>query len=146
MGYEGLLVDGFLDLLIRKGIRRVLDVRRNPVARRYGFHKSTLKRLCGYVQVAYEHFPELGIPSRLRRDLRSPEDYEAIFGQYERDTLRTEGAALGRVATLIVDKPSVLMCMEADPSRCHRTRLAKTMSLKIGLPVLDLWDQNEAGV
>lgn len=44
-GYEGLTVGGFLDMLLRHGIGRVIDVRCNPVARRCGFHKSTLSPL-----------------------------------------------------------------------------------------------------
>jgi len=45
VGYEGIMVDALLDLLLRKGIRRLVDVRCNPVARRYGYHKATLCRL-----------------------------------------------------------------------------------------------------
>lgn len=44
VGYEGLMLDGLLDLLLRVGIKRLIDVRCNPVARRFGFHKSTLDR------------------------------------------------------------------------------------------------------
>jgi uncharacterized protein (DUF488 family) len=68
-GYEGLTVDGFLDLLVQKGIRRLIDVRHNPVARRYGFHRSTLNRLCGNFDIDYLHVPELGIRSELRQNL-----------------------------------------------------------------------------
>jgi uncharacterized protein YwgA len=37
MGYEERSVDGFFDKLLRVGIRVVLDVRANPVSRKYGF-------------------------------------------------------------------------------------------------------------
>ena len=33
VGYEGIMVDALLDLLLRKGIQRLLDVRCNPIAR-----------------------------------------------------------------------------------------------------------------
>ena len=45
-GYEGQTVDGFLNGLAQSGIQCLIDVRNNPVSRRYGFHKSTLSRLC----------------------------------------------------------------------------------------------------
>lgn len=45
-GYEGLSVEELLDTLMRAGVRRLLDVRANPVSRRYGFHKSTLNDRC----------------------------------------------------------------------------------------------------
>jgi len=41
VGYEGCSIDGLLNVLMRQGIQRIVDVRRNPVARRYGFHKSS---------------------------------------------------------------------------------------------------------
>jgi uncharacterized protein (DUF488 family) len=73
-GYERLSVDAFLDRLIQNGIQRIIDVRNNPVARRYGFHKSTVTRLGNRVGIQYVHVPELGIQSALRQNLSSPED------------------------------------------------------------------------
>jgi hypothetical protein len=40
VGYEGIMVDMLTDRLLRKGIGRLIDVRSNPIARRYGFHKA----------------------------------------------------------------------------------------------------------
>lgn len=65
-GYEGFQVDGFLNLLIKSGIECVLDVRKNPISRRYGFHKSTLSRLCQKLGLEYIHYSEFGIPSKWR--------------------------------------------------------------------------------
>ena len=137
-GYERLSVDAFLDRLIQNGIQRIIDVRNNPVARRYGFHKSTLTRLADRVAIQYVHVPELGIPSVLRRNLCSREDYDALFDKYISETLAREANAIDRVAKLMADKASVLVCMEADPASCHRSRLAETVSQKTGLPIRDL--------
>lgn len=137
-GYEGLQVDGFLNLLVQSGISRLVDVRRNPVARRYGFHKSTLNRLCGLIGICYEHVPELGIASDQRQSLESPADYSMLFESYERNTLTSENVAVERVARLIVESPSVLVCMEADPCFCHRSRLASEVAERTGLPVVHL--------
>ncbi|MGB2822509.1 MAG: DUF488 domain-containing protein [Phycisphaerae bacterium] len=145
-GYEGWQVDGFLNMLMRAGIQRLLDVRNNPVARRYGFHKSTLGRLCGKVGIEYLHFPELGIPSDLRRELTGPADYGALLAQYETGTLGRETGAVGKVAQLTREKPSVLMCMEADPQRCHRSRLAKVVQGMTALPVHHLGADDESRV
>ena len=111
-GYEGLLVDGFLNGLLESGIRRVVDVRRNPISRRYGFHKSTLSRLCSHVGIEYSHFPELGIASDQRRGLSTPADYFALFGEYERSTLPMEHASVLTLASSMRERPSVLVCME----------------------------------
>jgi uncharacterized protein (DUF488 family) len=137
-GYERLSVDAFLDRLIQNGIQRIIDVRNNPVARRYGFHKSTLTRLGSRVGIQYVHVPELGIQSALRQNLTSPEDYDALFDRYATETLASETLAINRVAKLMAEKASVLICMEADPRFCHRSRLAETVSQETSLPIHDL--------
>lgn len=136
-GYEGLSVDAFLNRLMERGIRRLIDVRHHPVARRYGFHGRTLAGLCGKVGIEYVHLPQLGIPGHLRRHLRGPDDYAALFADYER-YLDDHDDEVQRVADLIQQKPSVLVCMEADPDRCHRTRLARRVAGIAGLAVGDL--------
>jgi uncharacterized protein (DUF488 family) len=75
VGYEGLMLDGLLDLLLRNGVKRLVDVRCNPEARRFGFHKSTMARHCQDLAIQYTHLPELGIPSNKRTDLNDSESY-----------------------------------------------------------------------
>lgn len=137
-GYEGQSVDGFLNMLVRCGMQRVIDVRQNPVARRFGFHKSTLSRLCGDVSIEYVHLPQLGVPSELRRGLETQDDYEALFDRYEAEILPVQAEALDRIAEMMAEKPSAVVCMEADPNRCHRTRVAKAVSEGAALAVRHL--------
>jgi len=137
-GYEGLLIDGFLNTLIHHGVQRIVDVRRHPVARRYGFHGSTLSRLCRSMQIEYFHFPELGIPSALRASLDKPHDYSMLFERYKRGTLRNQEGTISGIARLMTTRPTALVCMEADPNRCHRSLVAKAVSEKTGLPVRHL--------
>lgn len=138
VGYEQWSVDRLLDLLMRRGISRIIDVRQNPIARRYGFHKSTLSRLAAKLAIGYTHIPELGIPSDLRRALDGPSSYASLFHEYTDNILPRRQPAVETVCRLIEDKPSVLLCMEADPAQCHRTRLAAAVSSRTGLPVRDL--------
>jgi len=135
IGYEGCSIDRLLDMLIRKGIQRVIDVRHNPVARRYGFHKSTLERLCGKVSIGYVHVPEVGIPSELRKDLGGPMAYVQLFERYEQELLPKAQKSVRRITRLMKEKASVLMCMEADPDMCHRTCVAKAVSSITHLPI-----------
>lgn len=137
-GYEGLLIDGFLNMLVQRGITRLIDIRNNPVSRRYGFHKTTLDRLCRSLDIDYVHFPELGIHSQNRRNLKTFDDHQAVFTQYKAFTLNVELNAIDRVTKLITEKPSVLVCMEANPAYCHRTLLAKHIAYKTSLPVKHL--------
>ena len=112
-------------MLVYAGIERLIDVRNNPVARRYGFHKSTLERLTGNLGIEYRHFPELAIKSEQRRDLRSKEDYRSLFDEYEQTTVLLENAAVDAVSALIREKASVLVCMEKAQECCHRSRLER---------------------
>ena len=137
-GYEGLSVDGFLNRLIETGVQRLVDVRRNPIARRFGFHKSTLKRLCESLDIAYFHLPELGIPSDKRRSLETQDDYERLFADYRLTTLESEAVAIEGVIELVKSKPSVLVCMEAKTQCCHRSHLAKVVSNRSQLQVMHL--------
>ena len=137
-GYEGLSVDGFLNRLISSGVQQLVDVRRNPIARRFGFHKSTLKRLCESLDIAYFHLPELGISSDKRRSLETQDDYDRLFDDYRQTTLESEAVAIASVTDIVKSKPSVLVCMEAKPQCCHRSHLAKVVSNRSHLQVTHL--------
>lgn len=138
VGYEGLMLDGLLNLLLRSGVKRLIDVRCNPVARRFGFHKSTLERHCCDLAIEYTHVPELGIPSSKRADLNDLKSYDRLFGYYEKTILSAQKDSLKTVASLMCNEPSALMCMEADAKRCHRTRLAAAIAMVTNLPVREL--------
>jgi uncharacterized protein (DUF488 family) len=137
-GYEGLSIDSFLNRLLESGIQRVIDVRMNPVARRYGFHRKTLAGLCEKLGLEYVHFPELGVRSEERQGLETCADYEALFARYERRIVTRQMEGIRTVASLVSKMASVLVCVEADPSRCHRTHLAIKIGTFTNLPVRDL--------
>lgn len=137
-GYEGLSIDGFLNLLVVRGIRRLIDVRNNPIARRYGFHRSTLQRLTERLEIDYVHLPELGIRSEDRQGLVDQDAYDALFEKYENTVLRNERKAIQQIGRLMNELPSVLMCMESEPKCCHRSRLAATVSTATKLPIKHL--------
>lgn len=134
-GYEGRQIDGFLDLLLRSGIRHVIDTRANPVSRRYGFHGSTLRRLCGRLDMTYEHRPGLGIASSARREEVSRSQ---LLDDYEAGTLHDHADEVDGLAATVRRQPSVLVCSEADPCVCHRSRLAHAVAERADLPVVHL--------
>lgn len=137
-GYEGISADAFLDMLVQNGIQRLIDVRNNPIARRYGFHKSTLDRLTRNLGIEYKHFPELGIVSEKRQNLDREVSRKELFQEYERQTLVNQKDAVAGVGDLVLEKPSVLVCMEAEPCCCHRSHLAEKVAALIDLPVVHL--------
>lgn len=139
-GFGGQEIDGILNLLLRTGIGTLVDVRRNPTSRRYGFHKNTLSRLCGLVGVGYEHLPELGVPSDWRGNLRTARDYRDLFAKYEEAVLGdpATGMVLNALGERMRQVPSVLTCQEADPACCHRSPLADRLAQLSRLPVAHL--------
>lgn len=138
VGYEGLMVDGLMDRLLRSGISRLIDVRCNPVARRYGFHRSTLERVSSDLGIEYVHIPDLGVPADRRQDLGDAKSYAELFDWYEAELAKSKRAAVEKAMALVKSKPSAVMCMEADPACCHRTRLADHIGKLTGLPVVEL--------
>jgi uncharacterized protein (DUF488 family) len=138
VGYEGMMVDALLDLLLRNGIQKLIDVRSNPIARRYGFHKSTLGRLCGDVGIQYVHFASLGVPSAWRANLSDQSSYDLLFARYRTEILPRQYLAVESVATLMKESPSALMCMEANHESCHRSSLAAKISTLTSLRVHEL--------
>ena len=52
IGYEGRRLEGYLNLLLQDTVTILCDVRRNPLSRKYGFAKSTLRAACESVNTS----------------------------------------------------------------------------------------------
>lgn len=132
IGYEGHSLESYLDALLRAGTSILCDVRRNPLSRKYGFSKSTLREGCNAVGIRYEHLPELGIASDRRRTLETQADYDALFADYEREDLPHQGDAIGQIAAWIVANERVtLTCYEHLPHQCHRHCVAEAVEREL---------------
>lgn len=128
IGYEGISLETYINRLIINDVRLLCDVRKNAFSQKYGFSKSRLETACKGVGIKYVHVPQLGIESDKRRDLRSQRDYDLLFDEYERTTLKNNTEALDFVRNLIrTEKRVALTCFEKDPKQCHRSRVAKAL-------------------
>lgn len=128
IGYEGKSLEVYLNQLIRSDVTLLCDVRRNPLSRKYGFSKETLRRACERMGIRYDHLPELGIASERRKELNTQEDYDALFREYEKVDLPTKRNALVRIRDWIVSGERVaLTCYEAMPCQCHRYSVASAV-------------------
>ena len=120
IGYEGRSIDGYLNLLIENNIKLLCDVRKNPISMKYGFSKNQLDKYCKSLGIAYEHIPELGIPSDKRRQLGTSADYQALFAEYS-EALPLRETALDQVLELLrKHKRIALTCFERGHRDCHR--------------------------
>jgi uncharacterized protein (DUF488 family) len=137
-GYEGKSVDAFLDDLLKKGIQMVIDVRANPVSRKYGFSGARLGEICNKLGLEYRHEPALGIPSAERTGLAGFASYQRLLERYERATLPERSAEVEAVGRLMRQKASVLLCVEKDVRCCHRSRLANAVAKATGMEVVHI--------
>ena len=138
IGYQGTSIDTFLNKLLESGIKTLADVRNTPLSRTFGFHRGTLFRLCETLGIEYRGFPELGVPSPERSDVKSQKDRDALFDRYRERVLREQAKSLASLAGKVLEKPTVLVCMETEPGLCHRSQLADLISGFTNLPVVHL--------
>lgn len=126
MGYEGLSIDEFMMKLIDDKIQVLVDVRNNPWSMKYGFTGKSLAILCEKMGIEYLGLPDVGIPSELRKNLETKEDYQALFQRYRKFISKKE-KELDMLLEMGQQKKIALMCFEKDPGMCHRTILAEEL-------------------
>lgn len=120
IGYEGHTISEFIRQLCSREVEAVLDVRADPNSRKPGFSKAVLEERLNEVGIRYFSFPKLGIPSFYRR--KYPVRIE-LLNFYERELLPNVPEEIERAAKVCRKYRSVLLCYEADPMQCHRSRL-----------------------
>ena len=121
IGYEGRSIDAYVNLLIKNNIKILCDVRKNPLSRKYGFTKQSLKKITSNLGIEYVHIPELGIDSQLRKNLNNKKDYQKLFTSYKASLLPSNKEALNTIMSLInAQKRVALTCFEFESNLCHR--------------------------
>lgn len=120
VGYEGQSIESFINILLKKDVRVLCDIRKNPLSRKFGFSKGRLSQICKTVGIRYVHIPGLGIESEKRASLTSVADHNVLFDEYE-NSLTGRSEFLREVYALLKDEGRVaLMCYERKASMRHR--------------------------
>jgi len=135
VGYEKKTIEQFLELLKRAKVRTLVDARKNPVSQyKPDFNKDKLEETLQKHGIDYVHHPELGVPSEIRRKLGETADYDWFFKQYDENVI----PKLDEEADLeTLSYPIAIMCVELDPTKCHRHRIALALEER-GLRGYDL--------
>ncbi len=124
IGYEGLSIDAYLNLLLSNNISILIDVRKNPISMKYGFSKSRFAYYLQKAGILYVHLPELGIPSSLRQNLKTLNAYEKLFDHYLSCILPEQSEAIKKIQTILSEnKRVVITCFEANYRFCHRHKI-----------------------
>lgn len=135
VGYEGLTIDGFLNNLLRNRVEKIVDVRSHPYSRKYGFSKTELSKFCSHLGIEYLSYPDLGIPSALRRNLDSNTDFQNLWSLYKRNILKEASQKVTQLVDSINATRAALLCFEADPNHCHRSVLAEAIAERISADI-----------
>ena len=129
IGYEGISLEEYLLRLIKNNIKMLVDVRGNPLSMKFGFSKRRLNIYCESIGVQYVHFPELGIKSEQRHELKTQQDYDKLFEQYRKNNLhKTVKSQIEILNLLKLHKRIALTCYEADISRCHSKYIVEALT------------------
>lgn len=129
IGYEGQSFENYLNRLLKNNVQVLCDVRKNPLSRKYGFSKRTLSDTLSKLDIEYVHMPELGIVSDKRQELNSQTDYNRLFDEYEKTTLKDNTQAVVELMGIIDEKQRIaITCFEAEQCMCHRGRVASAIA------------------
>ena len=136
IGYAKKTVEQFLELLKAKGVKTLVDVRKNPASMfKPEFNKKSISKILKKNGIGYVHHPELGVPEDIRAKLAKTGDYMWFFGWYDENVITTQ--LVESVHLEALSYPIAIMCVELDPTKCHRHRLALALE-KRGLQGIDL--------
>ncbi len=137
-GYSGRSIRDLIGVLKEAGVQTVVDIRFSPVSmHRPEFSKRNLRAELDHEGIEYLHLRQLGVPKDIRDRAYYQGDRAVIWEWYE-----------DHVVSRFVERnlhwffdganhPVAFMCVEADPTTCHRHRLAMALE-RHGLPCFDL--------
>ena len=138
IGYSGRRIDDFIDTLKNAGIVTVVDIRFAPVSRfKPEFSKNNLRRSLETNGMSYIHKPDWGVPRDIRAYSIGKQTRDDIWAWYDLNIL--PNVAKRNLDEFInsMEHPIALMCVEYDPTECHRHRLFLGLE-RLGLKGCDL--------
>lgn len=129
VGHSTRPIEELLALLAENGVEVLVDVRRFPGSRRHPqFSREALAASLAGVGIEYVHEPDLG--GRRATHPGSPHTAwrVAAFRGYADHMESPEfAAALERLIRRDVQAPTVILCAEAVPWRCHRRLISDAL-------------------
>jgi uncharacterized protein (DUF488 family) len=140
IGHSTRPIGEFIHLLQAHAIRQLLDIRTIPKSRRNPqFNTDALAASLAAAKIAYVHMKELGGLRHPARDSLNLGWRNASFRGYaDYMQMPAFAEALDRAIDLAKEKPpTVLMCAEAVPWRCHRSLVADALLVR-GIRVFEI--------
>ena len=128
IGYEGKTLAEFLGELAAAKVSLVIDVRAIAASRRPGFSKTALSGALREAGIDYLHLRTLGTPkagrdaARRGRTLEMRKMYAVQLATPEAEL------ALAQLEAAALQRPSALLCYEAQAGGCHRAVIAERLT------------------
>jgi uncharacterized protein (DUF488 family) len=123
VGYSGRTIDEFIGLLSEAGVRCVIDIRFTPISMyKPDFSRTNLERALTRAGFEYMHVPRLGVPRDIRARAIETGNRETIWEWYDKHVVEPF-LRKNLHEFMNLNHPVALMCVELDPTECHRHRL-----------------------
>jgi uncharacterized protein (DUF488 family) len=136
-GYERRALNTLISIFSSNEVSTLIDIRFNPVSfYRPEFSKCNLNNALNNIGIEYIHRPDLGIPRDIRGKAVDKGTRNYLWLWYAEFILPNYIDNLDNFFNN-ANHPVVFMCMEYDPTTCHRHRLALALEGK-GLRSYDL--------
>ena len=138
IGYEMATQAAVIACLKAADVAVVIDVRAVASSRRAGFSKTLLAGSLAEAGIDYVHLRALGTPKAGRQAVRAGRvaEMEAIYEAHLAEpAVQLE---LAHALDIARDRPSALLCYEADAAHCHRRIVAERLSQAAEFEIEDL--------
>ena len=126
LGYQGISLDRYVEVLKANGITTVIDVRETPWSYKPGFSKKPLAERLNADGICYVHLKSAGNPSKNRK-MGLPSS--SVMDLY-RAHLDENPICLTEILALMEQSRGAvcLLCYEERPHECHRTIILDTLA------------------
>jgi uncharacterized protein (DUF488 family) len=138
IGYAGRTIDEVLYVLSSAKVATVVDIRHSASSMyKPDFSKGNLERTLLSAGIGYLHLRDLGIPRDIRSRAIGERDRSMLWHWYDRHVIPQFVNDNLHQFFNFADHPVAFMCLETDPTSCHRHRLVLALE-RLGLKGFDL--------
>ncbi len=128
VGYEGLTISEYVQVLCDLQVSTLVDVRLNATSRKPGFSKTRLKDYLSDAGIQYLQYRELGNPKDNRKgfwDAPNTGSHIQSVNRFKNLVLCDDYkvSLLKNLKHMSQCENVALLCYEKEPAKCHRTVL-----------------------